>query len=335
MAGSIVGIDIGNGSCKIAVREQGIRLVSSRMPENVMNSDDVVAPETMAEYLKTVRTDQGVRGKDCALVLAESNAFFRHVTLPPMTIGELTLNLPYEFRDFIEGDPTDYVYDYFLDEMVKDEADKPQRLELYAAAAKKTLIQDSTEMLRKAGFKLKMVIPAQMAYTRLLRDYLKLNPIDADRNVLFVNIGYSNVTVTLFEGERYQASKTVDLGCRDLDEAIADLKGIDRYTASSYKESNFEGVMDSPECQAVYDRLCVEVNKVINFYNFSNPDKDVKAIYLLGGGSEIVQLDLALADAINIPVWSVESLLPEQARGQKGCFVCALAVAAMLEGEAM
>ena len=38
MAGSIVGIDIGNGSCKIAVREQGIRLVSSRMPENVMTT---------------------------------------------------------------------------------------------------------------------------------------------------------------------------------------------------------------------------------------------------------------------------------------------------------
>ncbi|MFZ2755323.1 MAG: pilus assembly protein PilM [Atopobiaceae bacterium] len=335
MANSFVGIDVGNGSLKLAVREAGVHLVSNRLPENMVSSDDVVAPETMAEFLRGIRDKEQIKARDCAVVLAESNAYFRHVTLPAMTIEELKLNLPYEFRDYIDGDPTDYVYDYVVDQLVKDESGKPVRLELYAAAASKDLVQNVGDMLKKAGFRLKVVIPAQMAYANLMRGYVEANPADVDRNVVFVNIGFSNVSIALFQGARYQASRVIDLGCRDLDRAIADLKGIDRYTASSYKESNFEGVLDGVECQQVYDRICIEVNKVVNFYNFSNPDKDIEALYLLGGGAQIPQLASALGSAISVPIESVSKLLPIEAADQPNSPVCALAIAAMLEAEAM
>ncbi|MCH3943666.1 MAG: pilus assembly protein PilM [Atopobiaceae bacterium] len=336
MANSFVGIDVGNGSLKLAVREAGVHLVSNRLPENMVSSDDVVAPETMAEFLRGIRDKEQIKARDCAVVLAESNAYFRHVTLPAMTIEELKLNLPYEFRDYIDGDPTDYVYDYVVDQLVKDESGKPVRLELYAGLPRaRTSSRTSATCSRKAGFRLKVVIPAQMAYANLMRGYVEANPADVDRNVVFVNIGFSNVSIALFQGARYQASRVIDLGCRDLDRAIADLKGIDRYTASSYKESNFEGVLDSVECQQVYDRICIEVNKVVNFYNFSNPDKDIEALYLLGGGAQIPQLASALGSAISVPIESVSKLLPIEAADQPNSPVCALAIAAMLEAEAM
>lgn len=98
--------------------------------------------------------------------------------------------------------------------------------------------------------------------------------------------------------------RTIEFGCREFDRAVADLRNIDRYTAASYVSGNFEGVLDTPECMAVCERICVEVNKVVNFYNFSNRDKDIDRMYLLGGGARIPQLVRALSQAVGVQVMS-------------------------------
>lgn len=333
---SFVGIDIGNNNCKIAVREgSGMRLISRRMPENMVNSGEVTAPETMASFLKDVRTAEHIHDRDCVLVLAESQTYFRHVTLPAMTVGELELNLPYEFRDFITGDPSEYTYDYAVDEMVMDETGKPQRLELFAAAAEKSMIEEYSNLMRKAGFRLKAVVPAPMAYSRLLRAHIDAKPEDENKDIVLVDIGHADVAVTLFRGPHYEAMKTIDFGCDEFDNAIADLKNIDPYTASSYKYTNFEGVLDVPECQSICDKFALEVNKVINFYNFNNPDKDIEQMYFLGGGAQIPQLTRVIADAVSIPAESIDALLPGGVKDQQNAPVCTLAIAGMLEGEAM
>lgn len=334
MAGSFVGIDIGNGSCKLAVRDDGIRLVSRRLPDNMMDGD-VVSPAVMAEFLGRVRREERVRERRCAMVLAESNAFFRHVTMPPMTVGELRLNLPHEFRDFIDGDPADYAFDYAVDEMASDDSGAPVRMELYAAATRRDFVEARAGMLRRAGFRLRLVQPMPVAYASLLRSHAEECPADVGQSVALVDIGYANVSVTLFRGDRYQASKIIEAGCRELDEAIADLKGVDRHMAGTYKNANFEGVLDAPACQAIYDRLCVDVGKVVNFYNFSNPGGDVERMYLLGGGAEIPQLVATVRDSFPIPVDRADALLPPETRGQANASVCALAVAGMLAGEEM
>lgn len=336
MASSIVGIDIGSGNCKAAVREgDAIRLISSRMPENMMSEGQVVAPESMSHFLKQIRSQEHIHTRNCALVLSESQAYFRHVTLPAMNVAELKLNLPYEFRDFIEGDPGDYNFDYMVDQVVENEEGKPSRLELFAAAVKKSLIEEDSQMLRKAGLKLKLVIPAQMAYTRIMRAHIEANPIDEDKTTVLVDFGHADVSVMLFHGSHYEASKTIEFGCDEFDMAIADMKGIDQYTASSYKATNFEGVMDSAECQTICDRFGVEVSKVVNFYNFNNPEKDVDQMFMSGGGAQIPQLVKTVSDMVSVPADSIDFLLPAQAKGSENGPVCALAIGAMMEAEVM
>ncbi len=329
----MIGIDIGNSNCKIAFREgSGMRLISSRLPENMMRDGEMASPEIMAQFIREVRTSERVRDRSCALVLSSSQAYFRHVTLPPMVVPELLLNLPYEFRDFVSNDPDDYVYDYAVDEIMRDEEGNVVRMELFAAAVSKSLVESYTTVLRKAGFKLKMVTPAPMAYSRLIQTHAQEVPAAADKDIVLVDIGSDDVVVSLFRGARYEASRNLDLGCSELDRVIADLKGIDPYTAGAYKFSNFEGVLDDPECLAVCEHFAVEVSKVVNFYNFSNPEREIEQLCFLGGGALIGQLTHAIAEAVSVPASSVEALLPPEARGQENSPVCALAVAGVLEG---
>ncbi|MBQ9021417.1 MAG: pilus assembly protein PilM, partial [Eggerthellaceae bacterium] len=312
-----------------------IRLVSVRMPENATDEGRVTSPETMASFLREVRTGQHVREKSCNLVLSSSQAFFRHVTLPAMSESELVLNLPYEFRDFIAGDTGEYTFDYCVDEIVLDDAGKAVGLELFAAACSKKLASTYESVLRKAGFRLTGIIPAPLAYMRLLKNYIERSNTDAETDVVFVDIGQTNVVVSLFRGAHYEASKTIEFGCDAIDEAIAELYGIDPYTASSYKYNNFDNALDTPQVQTVYDRFAIEVSRVVNFYNFNTPEQNIEQMYFLGGGAQIPQLTEHIAEAISVPSDSIEVLLPPEAQGQDVGPIASLAIAAMLEGEAM
>lgn len=331
-----VGLDIGNNTCKLAERSgQGFHLVSARMPENLVHEGKVASPESLTRFLNQVHKEEGIKGKDVAVVLNATQVFFRHVTFPPMDTDELLLNLPYEFRDFISDDPEGYVYDYAVDEIVKDEEGKTTRLELFAAAAPKELINNYETMLKKSGFRLKMATPAPMAYAKLLQGHAIEVPEHADRDVMLVDIGSEDVSIMMFRGLKYDSARTIDFGCSEFDLIIADMKGIDPYTAGAYKFSNFENVLDDERCVAMCDRFAMEVAKVVNFYNFNNPDREIEQLYFLGGGARIKHLTDAITEAISVPAATIEELLPIGARGQMESPVCALAVAGILSGEGM
>ena len=332
----MVGIDIGNNNCKFAMRDGGgMRLVSVRMPENLARSGEVVSPEAMAKFLSGIRSSEGIRERNCALVLDTTQVFFRRVTLPPMTIAELKLNLPYEFRDFISENPDDYVYDYAVDEILRDEEGEIVSMNLFAAAAPRALVESMSGMLRRAGFKLKMVTPAPMAYARLLNEHVKAVSEDEGKDVVLVDLGHDDVTMSLFREGRYDSSRTIDFGCDEFDNIIADLKGIDPFTANSYKLSNFEGVLDDPECLALCDRFAMEVSKVVNFYNFNNPEREIELMCFLGGGARIPQLVQAISDVVSVPIIDARDFIPVNTSNDEVEAVCALAIAGLLEGEAM
>ena len=203
-----------------------------------------------------------------------------------------------------------------------------------AAKAVAEVREDRANVLRKGGFRLKRAMPTQMAFARLLEGYLGRYPEEDGLHQVFIDIGYEQVTVHLFQGAKFKASKTIDFGCRDIDETIAELKNVDRHVASTYKDTNFEDVLDSVECMRVYDQLCFEINKVINFYNFSNAD-NVERMYLLGGGIEIKQLFDVIVASFGIPLETAVMVLPPEMQNIEKVGTYTLAIAAMLEGEAV
>ena len=94
-------------------------------------------------------------------------------------------------------------------------------------------------------------------------------------------------------------------------------------------------MLDEPEIETLCGRFAMEVAKVVNFYNFSNPERQIEQLYFLGGGARIMQLTNAISESVSVPVDTVASLLPFKTNNYEDVPVCALAAAGMLEGEAM
>ena len=334
MPGSYIGIDFGNDSCKMAVREGGrIRIVAGHLPDNLMSEGAVVSPQTLSEFIRDMKREKSVGGRDCVIALDEQILFYRHISMPAMTEAELKLNLPFEFRDFIEGDPQSYTYDYMVDHMVKNEEGTIEGMELYAAAIETETVNERAEILKRAGFRLRQAVPSPVALTSVLRRYHAEHPEHVEDSIAIVDLGYTGVQATFFHGSAYQSSKHIDMGCREIDSAIAFLKNIDPHVASTYKHSNYENVLNDESCVSIYEQLCVEVTKVINFYNFSNREYDLAHIYLMGGGGAIKPLEDAIRESFDIEVDGIEMLFPREAQDAEDIRTGALAYAAMLCGE--
>ena len=334
MAQNLVGIDVGRDNVKICCREHGTRFIVRRLPENIMGKDGLVSPRVMVEFLKRLRADEHIHTRDASIVLTEKSTFFRHVTLPAMTVSELKVNLPFEFHDFISENPDGYVFDYAVDEMVLNDAGEPERMELFAAATRKDSLQRYEEALRRAGFRVKVAVPAPMATMFLFRNGHEGEARPTGDGSVVIDIGYKNMVVSLYDGDRYRGSRRVESGCYDVDLAIAELKGVDPHVAGSYRDKDFDEVLESRECMAVFERLLFEVSKVVNFYTFSHPETTINNIYLAGGGACIDALVSLIASDFDTPVWLVNSLMSDDARTSREAVVCSLAYAGLIAGEA-
>lgn len=303
---SMIGIDIGAQSVKLAVLEKGKikEIVRETMPRDLMQNGQVTSFDALGDFLGTVFREHKLRPKKCALVLPEAYSLVRHITLPMMKESHLRMNLPYEFHDFIQNDKAKYVFDYAVLGVPVDE-DGNERLELMAAAARREIIAQYDRAIKVGKKKLVSVQPASMTLANLIPDA----PDGTVQEYCFIDLGHRATMVYIFRGRQLEATKTIEYGLNMLDQLISEQAGVDIHVAASYKESNYDHILDSEECQNFYYTIAVEVMRAINFYRFNNPDSTLTNAYMLGGGADLKPLVQSIQEQTDLTFLSPAMLL--------------------------
>ena len=87
---------------------------------------------------------------------------------------------------------------------------------------------------------------------------------------------------------------------------------MDVFTARSYLEANFDDCQDLESVRNRFDLIAVELKRSLDFYRFSNPDSQLRDIWITGGGSFIRPLiDEIIVQLDDIVIHSTDELLPE------------------------
>lgn len=314
MAKKILGIEIGNCRLKIAICSESNleRLITADVPDNLVQEDEIVSWEAMAEFIKEVIKENKIAVKNAAVVIPEKLVYTKHVVMPAMTVDQLRVNLPYEFHDYITEDKDKYFYDYAVINKTSDSEGNFTEMELMAVAAPKELINQYKTMFRRAGLRLVLIAPDYSAVRNIIKDYEEVNAVQEPGDYAILDIGHKTVKLYFFTRGEYEITRVMEEGCEELDRHIAEAFNVDEHIARIYKETNKDDILHDPGCEEIYSQMAVEVMRVLNFYNFNHPDNKLDALYYCGGGALIRPLIEAIEGATEVNVVSLDQLLTDK-----------------------
>ncbi len=331
MASSFVGIDIGSSQLKLAVTNKGqiTALIRDALPEDLVQNGHITSFDAMSEYLRDVFKKNRIDGRKCAVLLPDELVFVRPITMPYMKPEQLKVNLPYEFHDFIADDKNKYVYDYAFLEM-REMSEGSREMELIAAAAQKSVIDDYKTLLKRAGLKLATAIPYVMSYSNIINSLESRKTAVEDNGIpteyCFIDLGHVNSRINIFSGRRLVATKIIEYGLNMLDAAIAEGENVDIHIAKMWKENNHNNVLERENCVNVYNAIAIEIMRAVNFYRFNNQESLLSDAYVCGGGEKIESLLMAIRENTDLTILPVNTLLqcPEKFGEEAGMFCCAI-----------
>lgn len=332
-----VGFDIGAGDLKIVQCDSaGIRrLAVEPMPDSLVKGGQIVSYDAMVDFIKRSVKKNHISGRDCGLVLSGGEAFLRRLTVPTMTAEQLSVNLPYEFRDYLTMDKDKYFYDYAVNAVKAGEDGAPGELDLTAAAISKETISNYVSMFRRAGFKLRTAAPPECAYANLIRAKeareTREPGDEGEREYCILDLGHTATRIYIFTGSRLEASRVIEYGSAMVDAAIADALGVDEHMAHAMKEANHDGAQELEGSRSVYANIAVEIRKAINFYSFNNRASTLQDAYFCGGGAYIPALLDAITGTVDLSLKGIRSLLPGGGRFVEKSVFAAAAVGITLQ----
>ena len=309
MARRQCGLDIGSGYLKAATSD-GSLITSAQcvaLPDNLVVDGHIVAPSTLSDIIKKERFG----AKDTSLVLHSPLCYVRRTTMPAMGVRELNLNLPYEFQDRIEEGKEKYRFDYAMLQMNDDEQGNHIDMDLLAAVTREDTIKNCEHMLKAGGLRLKTAAPDVCAYMNIIA----ASP-DSRQDFCFVEIGSGLTRVFLFPNGRYEVTRLIEYGVNDIVRSLVDEYGVEFALAKKYLESNYEGCQQSACAVAAYEQLTIEVERIVNFFNFTYRDSDLSCVYYGGVGSAIQGVEQALVNALSVATLSVAGLIPHSSAVQ-------------------
>ena len=127
MNDKLVAFDIGESQVHLVyyANKQVKKAICAPLPDNLVANGEILSMDAMADFLKELAKQNGIPRAAAAVVLPDSLVFTRNVSVPLMTESQLAYNLPYEFKDYLTHEKSDYFFDYAVQERVVVEPEEP------------------------------------------------------------------------------------------------------------------------------------------------------------------------------------------------------------------
>lgn len=300
MRKDLLGVDIGSKEIKLVTKD---KFVISETPDNCVEGDELITFDGMADLLKTLVKENGIKVKNACIVLPDSLVYIDRIKMPYMNTKQLEVNLPYEFKDVVGKNKDDYIYDYAYVNTIYDDNDKPVELELVISCVRKDIIEKYTDMFKKAGMRLVKAMPRQVAISNML---INNNILD---NIALVDIGYNFTRIDFFKDGLYDVTRILENGIKDMNKLASDAFYCDNHISLRYLKDNKDDILNSELFNNFYDDLTLKINRAINYYSYSNQSNTLNNIYLYGGGIHFDELHNTLKKDLNITCMDLNNLL--------------------------
>lgn len=217
---SPIGIDFGTGSLKVLQVSAGDPpcLVAAAQVETPMELQSDVEKRLVFQITQLPRIirEGGFKGKRTVCAIPGWATVCKHMPLPKSDSGNLDEAVASTIPVQLGRDPADLVYRY----LNVSPAGKGGKLEVIVIAVERSLVQRL--MSAMIASKLELVgMHSEFAAALHAFDYIHRREGDVLTNTLYLDIGQGTTTVAISHGKTLAFCRVVELGGRQLDDAVS------------------------------------------------------------------------------------------------------------------
>lgn len=288
-----MGLDIGSSAIKaveLRPAAKGHRVAafgSEPVPPDSIVDGAIMDGVVVAEALRRLFDRHSFQSKDVAVSLSGSAVIVKKISLPVMTLAELSESIYWEAEQYIPFD----IHDVNIDFEVLDAGTGPSskgNMEVLLVAAKKDKIADYTGVIAQAG---RIPVVVDVDAFALQNAYEANYGFSATKVTVLLNAGASAINVNIVSGEQSVFTRDISIGGNAYTEAIQRELHVPFESAEVLKKGQpVDGVSVEDAravLRAITQNVVLEIQKTFEFFKSTTNSERIDNIILTGGASQV------------------------------------------------
>jgi len=323
-----IGLDIGSHSIKLV----GLKMTSNGPfltclgIKEIPPGKDKEDVNTVAETLKSLLSEVGLKTKKVNLVVSGSGVHIKRISIPSLPKAELKEAVRWEIKDHLPFPVETAQIDFhILNEYVEDNVKK---LDLMVVACPKPLVERTLSIAEEAGLQPAHLDVGPLAIWNTL---LAWDGIKKEETVALIDMGAEKTGIYIFKNGILQFSREVTPAGADITRAIAEGIGSAGEPDLLYERAESikreMGIPSEPYQEAlrqaqddlqqtknttlsklsflvrpVLEKLAAEIGRSLDYYRSQFNEERIDRILLTGGGANLKNIVSYLGSELRLPV---------------------------------
>lgn len=287
-------------------------LIKAITPEGSVVGGTITQPELVGQTLRKMMDEHDIEDIKINVAIPSNVPFIRNLTVPDLPLEELKMVAQDEASHNIPFPVADANIDYvILDHTRRVEEGTRRLVDVFVVALQKSIAQKYLDMADEAKVRLNSIDIATFSMIKGLANAEQLKESSTiDVSVL---VGYDNTDITLVSNGMPLFSHTAPIGKKNIIETINTGLGLDMKSTldfipqvailvPGYATTNDPQVVKAATLvRMVYNNICTEISKAIQFYKTQKANSpDIMKIYLGGSGMCIKNAEKFIANRLKI-----------------------------------
>ena len=280
-------------------------------PEHAFLTNEALDPEVIGPYLKEIFKANKISKKNVHIVINTGKTVLRERLLPKAQLTDLRSISKFEIEQFLPYEVDDFVVDYRVLSIGTEENE--DSLNALIAAVPKDIIDSYLLSSKKCGCAIKSINVYSDCLGKFIENYMPY----PEENILVVDVGAKLARLTIFKNNKYFASFNSNLGGEEATRRLAKENHLGIEDAENQKitmglamakelfdKNSLSGFsIDKTALLTDYcDSLGAEISRVINYFRTRKISGIIHRVVLIGGGSEIKEMDKYLQGLLGVDV---------------------------------
>jgi len=294
----LVGLDIGSHTIKAAeVQETKKGWVLKKfgmidIEPGAIEEGVVKNPQIVSNAIRQLYQNHSLRQNRVAISIGGYSVIVKNITIQNMPEEQLYESINFEAEQYIPFDINDVNLDF---QILGDSEQNPNQMNVLLVAAKKDMVNEYINLIDMASLNLGVIDIDAFA----LQNIYELNYEAKGDNIALIDIGASKTSVNILKNNTSVFMRDVSLGCNQINNRIVSSVNCTMAEAEEIKRTNKADKLSPEELKEITSSVVSdwsdEIRRALDFFYSTNPDEEIKQIFLSGGGGNIKEFRELLA----------------------------------------